>query len=166
MSVTLPQFNNIKEFLQKDPTGSYEEWVNQYKPKREKKKSIEPYKDKGFKQFWDAYPSTANFAIRGMKFTSSRVLRSNYQVCEILYLKALQAYNLDPAQILKALQIQLNLIKKESYETGQNKLQYFPGIEVYLRQGKFDAFLQQTFESQDEIEMGFTTDHDYSSNSA
>ena len=166
MSVNLLQFNNIKEFLTGNPVGGYEEWANQYRPKKESKKSIEPHEDKGFKQFWDAYPATANFTVRGMKFSSSRVLRSNYQVCEMLYLKALQAYNISPAQIIKALQIQLNLIKKESYDSGQNSLQYFAVIEVYLRQAKFDAFLQQTVSDEDETEVDFTTDEDHSSNSA
>jgi hypothetical protein len=159
MSVTLPQYQNIKEFLTGNPAGGYEEWVNQYKPKKVKK-SIEPHDDKGFKKFWDIYPSTANFSIRGMKFISSRVLRSNYQVCEQLYNKALaDNTSLTADKIIRALQLHLSISKKEAYETGKNTLQFWPGIEVYLRQGKYEGFIM----NDEDVEMGFTTNDDYES---
>ena len=108
--------------------------------KKERKKVV--VTDSGFDQFWSAYPLSANFEYRGMRFKSSRVLRSNYQVCEMLYIKSLKENNVTAEQVLEALKAHVKLVKEESYESGENRLQYFAGIEPYIRQSKYIGFLQ------------------------
>ena len=109
--------------------------------KKEKKKPVPVADDKGFEEFWKEYPATANFQYRGMSFTGSRVLRSNYQICEQLYLRGLQENNVTGEQVVGALKKQIQLMKEESYDSGQNKLQYMAAIEPYLRQQKYMAFI-------------------------
>lgn len=117
---------------------------------------LEVIDDKGFSEWWKNYPSSATFKYKGMLFSSSRVLRSNYQVCQMLYLKALSTNNITSEQLLKALQVQVNMMKKESFEDGQNRLQYMPGSEVYLRQGKYEAFIN----TDTELELTQTEDNE------
>ena len=88
------------------------------------KKKIKEVVENRFEEFWDAYPASANFIYRGMSFKSSRALKANKQVCQMLYNSA----------------IMVEEAKKESFEIGTNKLAFLPGIEVYLRQQKYLAF--------------------------
>ena len=74
MPVTLSQFNNIKEFLQVNPEGGYEEWSKQYRPKKEK--VIKEYSDE-FNTWWCTYPATATFDFNGVKFRATRILRED-----------------------------------------------------------------------------------------
>lgn len=125
-------------------------FLESIKEKKEKRKPLPTEDDKGFREFWNEYPPSGNFTYRGMSFISSRVLRSNYQVCEMLYMKALTENNVTPEQMLKAIKKQVSIAKKESYETGQNKIAYMPGLEVYIRQAKYLAFITEYTSTENE----------------
>ena len=130
MLLSLPQLVTLDKFLA--ATGE----------KKERAKREPNPDDKGFAKLWAAYPASPNFTYRGMKFKGSRALRSNYQVCEGKYLKALAAHkDLTPEMIFKALEKQKRLAFEESYETGVNKLNHWNGFEVWLHQEKFMAFV-------------------------
>jgi hypothetical protein len=119
--------------------------------KKERKKPVQSV-DSKFREIWDAYPASGNFQYRGMKFTSSRTLRANYQVCEMLYQKALQSKQIvTHEQILEAVKKQVQMVKEESYESGQNRMQYLPSLEVYLRQARYEAMIS----IEDESEEGY-----------
>lgn len=125
-----------------------EDFLSRSEVKREKKKpTITP--GSLFKEFWEAYPPTASFNIKGMRFQSARVLRSNYQICEQLYNKAIHSGSVTHEDLMKALKKQVNMMKQESFETGLNKLQYFSAIEVYLRQGKYESFVGADEDDED-----------------
>ena len=117
---------------------------------RGKKKPVQV--DSKFREIWDAYPAIASFSYRGMKFTSSRVLRANYQVCELLYQKAVADKSVTGEQILAAIKKQVQMVKEESYESGQNRMQYMSSLEVYLRQSRWEPFLGM--EVEEEYEQG------------
>ena len=53
MPVTLQQYNNIKAFLKGNPEGGYEDWANQYKPKKEK---VNKEYSEEFENWWCIYP--------------------------------------------------------------------------------------------------------------
>lgn len=107
--------------------------------KKERKKAV--INDDKFKEIWDAYPASASFEYRGTKFNSSRVLRANKAACEMLYSRAIIENTVTFEQILSAIKKQVQLVKEESYESGQNKMQYLPALEVYLRQARYEAFI-------------------------
>jgi len=130
-------------------TISLEEFLKTIGEKKERSKPDPFVDDKGFSLFWDAYPSSANFKYKGMTFNSPRVLRSNKQVCQNLYMKAFHENpELTPEMLLKAIQKQVLLAKKESVEKGVNQLAFLPGIEVYIRQARYEAFVQQDGEEE------------------
>lgn len=129
--LSLPSLVKLDDFL-KD-TGE----------KKERKKAAPAEDDKGFAAFWKAYPATPTFMYRGRTFTDSRTLRSNYKVCEGLYLNYLTDHpDATPELMLQALQIQLKMAKDESVDQGVNRLARWNGLEVYLRQAKFEPFLE------------------------
>ena len=102
-----------------------------------------------FKQWWDAFPLKAEFKYKGMTFKSTRILRSNYDVCLQLFNKAL-ANGVDPEKMITGLKYHVQEVKKESYKNGQNQLQFFSGSETYLRQGKYEAYLDNELIDEDE----------------
>jgi hypothetical protein len=114
------------------------------------KKVKEEAIDNGFSEFWNSYPASANFSYRGMTFKSERALRSNKQVCEMLYNAAISKGEVTKEQILAALKYQVREAKEASFKTGTNKLQFFPGVEPYLRQEKYMAFIEVATEHSDE----------------
>ena len=119
--------------------------------KKERKKP--QVTDNGFEQVWQAYPPTASFSYRGMKFgNSSRVLRTNKTVCEQLYLKGIAENKITGEQILAAVKKQVEAVKEESYETGQNRMQFLPAMEVWLRSGAYMALIEAGSQEEDEYE--------------
>lgn len=135
--LSLPQLISLDGFLA--ATGE----------KKERRKASPTASSSDFMKWWGHYPASGNFSYRGMKFTSSRVLRSNMVVCEMLFNRALLENNLTSEQMIKALLRQIQLIKEESYEKGENRLQYFSGSEPYLRQQKFLAFIGEDAEEEE-----------------
>lgn len=119
----------------------------------EKKVRSKPQvQNEAFEQWWSTYPSSANFTYRGMAFRATRSLRSNKDVCARLY-QATIAEGVTPETLLKALNTQVQLMKEESYEKVQNQLQYMSATEPYLRQRKWEAFV--------DIEGETTSDNSY-----
>jgi hypothetical protein len=77
-------------------------------------------------------------------------LKANKQICLKLYNDAVQDQNnkrtaiSNPVKdILKAMQVQVETIKQESYKTGVNKLQYLKACEVYLKQKAYESWIGQ-----------------------
>ena len=108
--------------------------------------------DSKFREIWDAYPASASFSYRGMNWKSSRVLRANYQVCEMLYQKAVAEDNVTHEQILEAVKKQVQMVKEESYQSGNNGMQYLSSLEVYHRQAKYEAYVGADVEEEDEYD--------------
>lgn len=104
------------------------------------KKKVKEVVENRFSEFWDIFPGSANFTYRGMSFKSSRALKANKQVCQMLYNSAVIQGVATEDQIINATKFMVEEAKKESFETGINKLQYLSSCEVFLRQGKYLAF--------------------------
>ncbi len=114
-----------------------EQYMADIGEKKERKRVV--IEDDGFEHWWKAYPS-ANFEYRGMKFTSGRTLRCRKENCYQLYKKTIGT-GVTGEQLLMALQKQVRLLKEESYDSGQNRMQYMSTSDVYLRAGKYEDHL-------------------------
>lgn len=106
------------------------------------KKKVKEVKESRWKEVWKEYPSTANFSYKGMQFKSPRSLKKNELVCEQLYNAILAEKEVTEDQIIAAIITQVSLVKEESFNTGQNKMQYMSNFETYLRQREFMSFLE------------------------
>lgn len=128
--------------------------------KRERTSRLDSSDDRGFGLLWKEYPASPNFVYRGMKFKGSRVLRSNYNGCLSKYFKCLGNHpSLTPEMILSALRKQKKLAYEESFETGVNKLNYWNGLEVWLNQEKFMAFINDSPDTDESHEETVETDN-------
>lgn len=117
-------------------------------------KDIEGY----FMAFWEAFPSKSAFEYKEKKFAGERALKCNKQVCLRLYSECIDDMRYSKINmtgikavelILKAMKVQVEHIKIESYKSGQNRMQYMSSIEVYLRQKKYEAFLGEPMPEED-----------------
>jgi hypothetical protein len=140
MSVTLPQFNDIKRFLRNNPDGGYEEWHNQYRPVREKKEIEYP---EAFNTWWCSYPASMNFLFKGRKFTGTRGLRDEKQKTFKAYEAAKKAAGFSDEDMLYCLKVEIELRKVTSYnhrDPKYNDFQYMKATIAYLNAGKFKYY--------------------------
>lgn len=152
------QYNQVVTYIQKYVAGpiggiSYEGYKESVgKVKKAKPQGIAPEIEEGFNRFWSEYPGISRFEYMGKKFEGERVLKANKQVCLKLYNDAiLDIINKTPdinrwikddvAALLKAMQVQVETIKQESYKSGQNRMQYMKSCEVYLRQKAYEGWI-------------------------
>jgi hypothetical protein len=139
--LSLPQLVTMNQFL--SATGE----------KKERKRVAPIEDDKGFSEWWAEYPKT-NFTYRGIRFTddSGTSLRKDEEKCRNLYLRILlENKNITPGQMLNALKTMKRNKMEECYRTGENKMNFFGAAEPFLRQGKFNDFLD-TEEVEEETE--------------
>jgi len=124
---------------------TYQSYLGSIPKKGKVKAKVLPEVESAFEKFWVEYPSTSKFEYNGKKFMGERVLKANKQVCLKLYSDILNSWTRKITEssesILKAMKVQVQTIKIESYKTGQNRMQYMSSIEVYLRQKKYEAWL-------------------------
>lgn len=151
--VNIKEFNNIVQYLKDTESGqvSYQHWFDNYKPKREKKVLvINDSNEKEWEKLWKLWPSNSNFEYQGKKYTGDRVLKAGQQVCRNIWVKAItDGVGADIIQAAAYIEIQTK--KQESHRTGQNKLQYLNGLEVWLRQRKWEAW--EGVQIEDEIKQ-------------
>lgn len=95
-----------------------------------------------FNQLWASWPGTDNYSYNGKTFTGNRTLKSNKQVCLQLFNGIIGAGKWTGEQIIGAAQKQIESIKVQSYNTGQNKMTYLPALEPWLRQGKYEVWAE------------------------
>lgn len=155
-------FNSILSYIRwKDKDGEtayYGEWlaeqVNSKKPKKKEKPVVSAEVEEQFSKLWEAFPTRSQFDYKGKHYAGDRVLRKNKDVCLKLYAQAIPDHEFPEywaARILKALQVQLQHIRMESHRTGQNKMQYLNGLEVWLRQRTYESWIGEEMVKEDTI---------------
>ena len=141
MSVTLPQFNNIKKFLESNPDGGYEDWYKQYKPVREKK--AENDYPEAFQEWWCTFPANMNFIFKGKKFTGTRGLRDKKEETFKVYNEAKKAAEFTDEDMLYCLKVEIEMRKMASYNhknPNYKDFQYMKATVAYLNAGKFKYY--------------------------
>ena len=139
--MSLPTIITLPKFL---------EAIGEKKEKAKSKPGDED--DRGFEEWWAAYPATSYFVYKGIPFgkkATARGLRADKDKCRIKYLQALDTYNTTPERMLKALQTQVEGVKIKSLEDSVNKMERFWGSPAYLNQGHFANFLNMDEEEEE-----------------
>jgi hypothetical protein len=125
--------------------ANYESWKS---TKTRAKKVVDCVE---FQELWDKFPGKASFVYKGKKFTSEQAKRANYQLCKGKYIKILAKGKYTHQQILKAMLVEVETRKIESYKTGKNILHYMNGLEPWLNQEKFEVYIDE--EMPEEIKV-------------
>jgi hypothetical protein len=147
MSVTLPQFINIRAFLKDNPDGGYEDWVKQYRPPRKKKEDVSYTEE--FEKWWCTFPATMKFSFRGSNYEGTRVLRDDKEKTFTTYLEVLKNTGFTDEQLLSALKIEIQERKLATWEHKNpkyNDFQYMKATVAYLNSGKFKYYIDELFE--------------------
>jgi hypothetical protein len=150
MPVTLQQYNNIKAFLKGNPEGSYENWFNQYKPKKEK---VNKEYSEEFEAWWSIYPTTATFDFNGVKFRATRILREDKATTYRCYEEAKKKHNVTDSQLLHALKVEVQQRKDATWKRYQkthsldySDFQYMKASAAYLNSGRFNYYIDEKLE--------------------
>lgn len=85
------------------------------------------------------YPATATWKdkLTGKEWIDTRILRKHTPDTERLYLEILANGEYTHEEMCNALLFQIEMVKKDSMRTGQNKMIYFQGTLPYLHQQTF-----------------------------
>jgi len=166
MAVTLKEFNSIRDYIQQQveeyiPVDSkapyipkvyelcsYEKWMEQRKPKKEKKEQIS---DSEFDKFWEAFPRYAEFEYKGIKFKSERILKPGTKDSIRTKLhKLLKEDKITVDTLIGALQNEIAIRKEESYKhyRNENKMQYMNNIDTWLNRRVYVAYLDKKVETE------------------
>ena len=95
--------------------------------------SVETY----FNEFWDTFPSSD----RWNKYNATRALKSDKNGCNKKYTKLILEEGYKHEDIMKALQFQIQLFKKNSTIL-ENKMKFFQNSSTWLQQKTFLEYLE------------------------
>jgi hypothetical protein len=104
--------------------------------------------DSKFLEWLSHYPATAAWqGSNGKQWVDTRILRKASKEAENKYLSILESGEYTQEELIKALEFQVYMCKKDSQRTGLNKMIYFQGTLPYLN--------QQTYKTQVETMKKF-----------
>lgn len=105
-----------------------------------KKRLDKTQQDHRFLLWLSHYPATASFSINGRDFINSRVIRQNTAEIEQKFLAVLNSGEHTYEEMIKVLDFQVELVKKDSLKSGDNKMIYFQGPLPYLNQSTYNKY--------------------------
>jgi hypothetical protein len=103
---------------------------------------LRPHKKVDFERWWNAYPPTDSFEINGIKFTGSRALRLKKNECKAIYESILLEGKYSEEEMIKALEMEVEMKKRASLKERKNKLSYMQNSFNYLMQRSFEGFIE------------------------
>jgi hypothetical protein len=95
-----------------------------------------------FEDWWKVYPGTDTFKHKGKSFSGSRSLRQNKEECRIRFNKILLEGEYTAADLISALQFDVNQKKENSVKSNTNKLTYMQNSLTYLNQRSYEPFIE------------------------
>jgi len=101
-----------------------------------RKPKVEP-QDPIFDKWWDNYPRTTSHS----GFVGTRNLRVKKDVCRTLFRQIIEEGKYTLAQLIEAVNREVNARKTESVSTGKNEMHYMKGTESYLRSRQFENYM-------------------------
>lgn len=113
-----------------------ENWDGIYTPT---KKKVQKEYSEEFLVFWENFPPTDNFSINGNHFAGVRTLRKNKDQVYTKYQQITK--HISPIELLNALQYEVEFRKHDSLKKNQNQLTYMSGVDIWLKNRKFEVFL-------------------------
>jgi hypothetical protein len=135
--IKLDEYNAIREYLSNNPIDtSYEAFVAQYKPKREKKVvEVGDVLQTHWNMLWRYWPSNNGFSWKGRTFEPTRNMRGGTEaVCKEVWVKiVIVEKKITPDRILHAAKAMFTNKMEESALKGKNELQYINALLVWLR---------------------------------
>lgn len=95
-----------------------------------------------FEEWWKTYPGTDSFDYKGKSFKGTRALRLHKDDCRLKFDKILLEGDYTAAQLIAALNFEVNQKKEISITENANRLKFMQGSSVYLNQRAFEPFIE------------------------
>lgn len=95
-----------------------------------------------FEEWWKTYPGTDSFEYKGKSFKGTRALRLHKDDCRLKFDKILLEGEYTAAQLIAALNFEVNQKKETSVTENTNRLKFMQGSSVYLNQRAFEPFIE------------------------
>jgi hypothetical protein len=95
-----------------------------------------------FEEWWKAYPGTDSFDYKGKSFKGTRALRLHKDDCRLKFDKILLEGEYTAAQLIAALNFEVNQKKETSITENANRLKFMQGSSVYLNQRSYEPFIE------------------------
>ena len=95
-----------------------------------------------FEEWWKSYPGTDSFEYKGKQFKGTRALRLHKDDCRLKFDKILLEGDYTAAQLIAALNFEVNQKKETSITENANRLKFMQGSSVYLNQRAFEPFIE------------------------
>lgn len=95
-----------------------------------------------FEEWWKTYPGTDGFEYKGKSFKGTRALRLHKDDCRLKFDKILLEGEYTAAQLIAALNFEVNQKKETSITENTNRLKFMQGSSVYLNQRAFEPFIE------------------------
>ena len=95
-----------------------------------------------FEEWWKSYPGTDSFEYKGKSFKGTRALRLHKDDCRLKFDKILLEGDYTAAQLIAALNFEVNQKKETSITENANRLKFMQGSSVYLNQRAFEPFIE------------------------
>jgi hypothetical protein len=110
-------------------------------------KEIKEQSNTSFEVWWKVFPASDGFEYMGQKFEKTRALRTGESVCRILFEKNATTTSYTAEQIIEATKTHIELVKRHSVKTKQNKLSFINNSQTYLRNRIYEAFVGEKVEA-------------------
>jgi hypothetical protein len=95
-----------------------------------------------FEEWWKTYPGTDSFEHKGKTFKGTRALRLHKDDCRTKFNKIIIEGEYTAAQLIAALNFEVNQKKETSITENANRLKFMQGSSVYLNQRSFEPFIE------------------------
>lgn len=95
-----------------------------------------------FEKWWKVYPGTDNFTKSGLVFSGSRTLKKDKENCRLKFNSILSEGEYSCEDLIKALEVEIELKHKESVKSNTNKMSYFQNSLTYLNQRSFEPYIE------------------------
>jgi hypothetical protein len=95
-----------------------------------------------FEKWWEAFPGTDIFKCDGQSFKGTRTLKRDKENCRLKFNAILSEGDYTADLIIAATEFDILNKKKNSCETGENKLKYLQNSLTYLNQRSFEPYIE------------------------
>jgi len=107
--------------------------------KTAKKKAVD--KEDDFEKWWNVYPATNHFTHKNKEFKGVQNKRIRKEDCRKLFFACTNGAT-SPEDLIRATKYHFETAKDLSVKSGDNQLSYIPNSERYLREKRYEAYIE------------------------
>lgn len=120
-------------------------------------KKIKNTLDERFFEWWKKYPTGDEWEQNGKKFSGTRSFKVKQEDCQVKYLQVINS--IPHSDMILAIDYELHLKKKQSLNTGINKLCFMQNTLTYLNQASYLGYIEMAkkanWKKEDIVDQSF-----------